>query len=260
MNDWLQLAGKTAIITGAGSGIGRAAAIMLAGQGVHVLSTDRDGDSAAETATAVREAGGQAMHCPLDVLDDGAMTEAVRLVTEEWGGLHLAINSAGIGSNGKRVGEIDLADWDQVIGVDLTGVLIGMNRQIPAMIAAGGGAVVNIASIAGIQGATSNAAYVAAKHAVIGITKTAALEWGRSGVRVNAIGPGYIETPMCRNVPQSFREVSAARAALGRWGTAEEVAGLATFLLSDRASYITGSYHLCDGGATAGTAGALENG
>ena len=170
-----------------------------------------------------------------------------------YGGLHLAVNNAGIGGKAAPVGELDLDDWDRVIGINLNGVLYGLRYQIPAMLEAGAekSAIVNISSIHGSVAAPNNAAYTAAKHGVVGLTKNAAAEYGSQKLRINAVGPAYIKTPLLeKSLDEATMTALEEKHTLTRLGTSEEVANLVTFLLSDQASFITGSYHLVDGGYT----------
>jgi NAD(P)-dependent dehydrogenase (short-subunit alcohol dehydrogenase family) len=221
------------------------------------MVTDRDEAAAAETVDLIGSAGGTAVYHAVDVADYTQMDAAVTRTVEHFGGLNLAVNNAGVSSNGKKIGQIDFTDWNRVIGVDLTGVMIGMDRQIPAMVSSGGGAIVNISSIAGIQGVTNNAAYTSAKHAVLGATRAAALEWGGEGIRVNAAAPGYVLTPLVeKGVSEEYRALIASRVPLGRLGASDELADLIVFLLSPRASYIAGAIVVADGGFTAGYRGA----
>ena len=172
---------------------------------------------------------------------------------DAYGGLHYAVNNAGIGGAQAPAGETDLTDWARVIGINLNGVLYGMRYQIPAMLRTGAHecAIVNMASIHGAVAAIGNSAYTTAKHGVVGLTKNAAAEYGAQGLRINAVGPGYISTPLLDAAPKELLDGLAAKHPLGRLGTAQEVANLTTFLLSDKASFMTGSYVLVDGGYTA---------
>jgi NAD(P)-dependent dehydrogenase (short-subunit alcohol dehydrogenase family) len=176
----------------------------------------------------------------------------VAFAVAQTGALHLLVNNAGIGGPPNPVGEYPLDGWQKVIDVNLSGVFYGMRFGLPEMVKAGGGAIVNMASILGSVGFATAGAYVAAKHGVVGLTKVAAIEYAKAGVRVNSIGPGFIATPLLeKNLDEAALDGIAALHPVGRLGEAAEVSALTCFLLSDQASFITGSYHLVDGGYTA---------
>lgn len=240
--------GKTALVTGAGSGIGAQIARRLGALGCRVAIADVDGQAAESVAAAIDAAGEAVLAIACDVADPQAVERVVRLAEDRWGGLHLAVNNAGLPGCTQSLADHELAEWTRVIGVNLSGVFYGMKYQIPAMLRAGGGAIVNIASILGEVGTPGSAAYVAAKHGVVGLTRSAALDYARHGIRVNAIGPGYIDTPLLKQASDTMRAELAGLHPMGRLGRADEIAELALFLLSERASFITGSHHIADGG------------
>lgn len=244
--------GKVAIVTGGGSGIGEATAKELAALGVKVVVTDIDLDAAQRVVGEITAGGGEAaaVQGNTAVADDSR--KAVDFAVETYGGLNYAFNNAGIGGANAPVGEMDLSEWDKVIGINLNGVAYGMRYQIPAILEAGAaeGAIVNMASIHGEVAALGNSAYTATKHAVVGVTKNAAAEYGPAGLRINAVGPGYIDTPLLAGLPDEFKQGLIAKHPLGRLGTSEEIAKVVRFLLSDDASFVTGSYYLIDGGYT----------
>ena len=244
--------GRTAIVTGAGSGIGAEIARELGRSGAHVIVSDLEQASADPVAAEIRDAGGAADACATDVAKAEEVEELVAFAKRKGGGLHMAVNNAGIGGTGAPVAEYEIDNWHQVMDVNLHGVFYGLRYQIPAMLESGGGAIVNIASILGSVGFATQAAYVASKHAVIGLTKTAAMEYSAQGVRVNSVGPGFINTPiLTKNLDQEAIDGLAALHPAGRIGETPEVSALVCFLLSERASFITGSYHLVDGAYTA---------
>ncbi|HEV2516157.1 MAG TPA: SDR family oxidoreductase [Devosia sp.] len=244
--------GKVALVTGAASGIGAAIARALAADGAKVLVADLDAQGAEDIARAIQASGGTARALEVNVADAVEVEAMVEAARSTFGGLHLAVNNAGIGGPAAPTGEYPLDGWHKVIDVNLNGVFYGMRYQLPAIVASGGGAIVNMASILGSVGFATASAYVAAKHAVVGLTKVAAIEYAKHGVRINAIGPGFIDTPLLsKHLDEAALTVIRGLHPVGRLGTSEEVAALTSFLLSDEASFVTGSYHLVDGGYVA---------
>lgn len=246
-----EFAGRTALVTGGASGIGLALAHRLAAGGASVVVADYDEANARKAVAELESAGAKAAAVAMDVTDPASVEAGVRFAVDAFGALHLAVNNAGIGGPSNPTGEYTIEDWDRVVATNLSGVFYSMRYELPAIVAAGGGAVVNMSSILGTNGFAGSPAYVAAKHGVVGLTKTAALEYAARNVRVNAVGPGFIDTPLLRNTDGPARDHLISLHPAGRLGQAEEVAELAAFLLCDRASFIHGSYHLVDGGYSA---------
>ncbi|WP_309068523.1 SDR family oxidoreductase [Microbacterium sp.] len=244
--------GKVAIVTGGGSGIGAATAKELAGLGVKVVVTDIKLESAQRVVDEIVAAGGEAAALQGDTAVAEDSRKAVDFAVETYGKLNFAFNNAGIGGPSAPTGELDIDGWNTVVGINLNGVAFGLRYQIPAILEAGAseGAIVNMASIHGAVAALGNSAYTATKHAVVGLTKNAAAEYGAQGLRINAVGPGYIDTPLLAGAPAEVRDGLVAKHPLGRLGTAEEVAKVVRFLLSEDASFVTGAYYLVDGGYT----------
>ena len=248
----LRFDGKTVIVTGGGSGIGAATARELGASGATVVVADRDLPGAEKVAAGIAATGGRAHAVAADVADPASVEAMIRFATDRTGGLHGLVNNAGIGGPIAPTGDYDIGGWQQVVDINLSGVFYGIRFAVPVMQKAGGGTIVNVASILGSVGFAGSVAYVSAKHAVVGMTKTAALDHAASGIRVNAVGPGFIHTPLVdKSLDKATQDFLNGKHALGRMGTSEEVAALIVFLLSDRASFITGSYHLVDGGYTA---------
>ena len=249
-----ELTGKVAIVTGASAGIGRAAARALAAEGAAVVLADLDVERGERAAAEIRDKGDAAVFVATDVADDAQVAALVEYTVREFGGLDLAFNNAGIEGTPGLAHECTMANWQRTLAVDLTGVWSCMRHEIPAMLARGGGSIVNCASVAGLVGFPSIAAYVAAKHGVVGLTKTAALEYAQQGIRVNAVCPGVIDTEMVERFTGHDADAEAAMLAtepVGRLGQPQEIADAVAWLCSERASFVTGQAIAVDGGFVA---------
>ena len=240
--------GRAALVTGAGSGIGEACAVMLAERGARLLVADIDGAAAERVAGAIGEA---ATPFTVDVSDPDQCTAMVAAAVDTFGRLDVAVNNAGIAGPSAPVGEYPLDGWREVIAVHLDGTFYCCRAEIAVMKEAGAGAIVNMASILGSVGFQTAPAYIAAKHGIVGLTRAAALDHAADGIRINSVGPGFIQTPLLEDAPEEVVAGVAALHPLARLGTANEVAELVCFLASDAASNMTGGYYLADGGYTA---------
>ena len=247
------LDGKTALVTGGGSGIGRAASLAYAREGARVVVVDVNVESGEETVQQIKESGGDAILVHADVSKPEDTQAMVTKAVEAFGSLDCAFNNAGISGGRDRLFTADYReeDWDRVININLKGVWLCMKAEIPQMLKQGSGAIVNTASIAGLAGLSGTVAYVAAKHGVTGLTKAAAVEYATSGIRVNAVCPGYIQTPLVRPIFEEnagMEERVASRHPMGRLGAPEEIAQAVVWLSSDTASFVTGHNMPVDGG------------
>ena len=240
---------RVALVTGAGSGIGEACAHRLAADGAAVLVADIDMAHATAVAEAVESSGGRAEPFQADVSDPAAVDAMVQAAVDRLGGLDIAVNNAGIAGAQAPTGEYPLDSWRAVMGVNLNGVFYCTRAEIAVMKERGGGSIVNMASILGSVGFAGAVAYVAAKHGVVGLTQNAALEHAADGIRVNAVGPGFIHTPLVEaNLDADALAFIEGQHPLGRLGKPEEVAELVAWLASDTASFATGTYYPLDGG------------
>jgi NAD(P)-dependent dehydrogenase (short-subunit alcohol dehydrogenase family) len=251
------LEGKVALVTGGGSGIGRATAVIMAREGARVAVSDLSKDGVEATVGLINASGGQGIAIAGDVTDEANVANMVARTVSAYGRLDCAYNNAGISSRadspaGTRLHEVARSAVDKMLSVNLTGVFLCLKHEIVQMLKqGGGGAIVNTSSIAGLVGLPTSSHYVAAKHGVVGLTKTAAIEYAQDGIRVNCVNPGYIKTPMTDDIMKSRYEEIMAKVPMHRLGSAEEIAEAVVWMCSDRASFMTGASHVVDGGFSA---------
>ena len=239
------LEGKTAIVTGAASGIGKSTALLFAEEGAKIVVADLNVEGGNEVVKEIESKGGEAIFVKVDTSNPEDAKKCVEQAVAKFGKLDIAVNNAGIVGPMQPVGEFDIEGWNKVIAINLSGVFYGIRYQIPAMLKNGGGSIVNLSSIAGSVAVPGIAAYVSAKHGVIGLTKTAALDHSKNGIRINAVGPGYVDTPM---ISDFDHEEAKKLHPIGRLAKPEEVAQLILWLASDQSSFVTGAYYPVDGG------------
>ena len=243
---------KVALVTGASSGIGRATAELFVARGYATALVDRDDDAGRVVETQLRKSG-ECIFIRCDITDDGAVRKAVEQAVSLYGRLDAAFNAAGIdGETGKATADSSMENWNRVMAIDLTGLWSCMRYEIPQMLRTGGGSIVNCASVAGLVGAPYVSAYVAAKHGVVGLTKAAALEYARQGIRVNAVCPGMIDTPMTRKglTPEIAAKL-LEESPIGRFGRPVEIASAVVWLCDESSSFLTGQAIAVDGAWTA---------
>jgi NAD(P)-dependent dehydrogenase (short-subunit alcohol dehydrogenase family) len=243
---------KVAIVTGASSGIGEAIAITFAAEGAKVIVSDINEEGGNKVVEKIKSNGGEAVFIKAD---SSKAEDNERLVAEalkHFGKLDIAVNNAGIGGAAALTADYKIEDWDKVIAINLSGVFYGLRYQIPALLANGGGSIINMASVLGQVGAPYSPAYVAAKHGVVGLTKSAALGYADQKIRINSVGPGYIRTPLLeKNTTEEQMEGLIKQHPIGRLGESQEIADLVVWLASDKASFVTGTYYAADGGLLA---------
>jgi NAD(P)-dependent dehydrogenase (short-subunit alcohol dehydrogenase family) len=248
------LDGKVALVTGGASGIGRATAVAMAREGARVAVADRTEDAAADTVALINAAGGQAIAIGGDVTRESDVAAMIARTVSAFGRIDCAFNNAGVapravGPAGERIHELSQASFDSMLAVNLTGVFLCLKHEVAQMLAqGGGGAIVNTASIAGLIGLPTAAHYVAAKHGVVGLTKTAAMEYAPDGIRVNCVNPCYIETPMTKETMETRFDEIMAKVPMHRLGSPEEIAEAVVWMCSEKASFMTGASHVIDGG------------
>ena len=246
------LQNKVAVVSGGGSGIGRAVAETYAREGAKVVIADINAEHGEETVAIIKKAGGDAFFVKADSSTAQDNKMLVEAVVAKYGRLDIACNNAGMGGPAAPTGEYDPAGWDKVIALNLSGVFYACRYEIEQMMKNGGGSIVNIASIHGMVAAPNSVAYTASKHGVVGITKNIASEYGEKNIRCNAVGPGYIETPLLTDhLNRDMMQAVADKSTMKRLGTPQEIAELVLFLSSDKSSFTTGSYIIADGGYTA---------
>lgn len=243
------LENKVAIVTGAASGIGKATALLFAEEGAQTVVSDIDKKKGQKVVDEIKMNGGEASFINADASSAEDNENLVKQTLDAYGKLHIAVNNAGIGGPLSLTADYSVNDWQKVINLNLNGVFYGMKYQIDAIQKAGGGSIVNIASILGQAGTRQSPAYVAAKHGVVGLTKAAALEYAQENIRINSVGPGYINTPLVQNsLDEETINTLKGMHPVGRLGEPEEVAELILWLASDKSSFVTGSYYPVDGG------------
>ncbi len=242
--------GKVALVTGGASGIGRSTAELFAREGARVVVSDVDEKGGQETVRLVKSKSGDALFVKADVSRPEDCEAMIRKTIDAYKRLDFACNNAGIGGEQNMTADLSIAGWQKTIGINLSGVFYCMKYEIPEMLKAGGGAIVNMSSILGSVAFATAAAYVSAKHGVVGLTQNAAIEYGSQGIRVNAVGPGFIETPMISGLEQDpdTKQMLISMHPIGRLGQPEEVAELVIWLSSEKASFVNGAYVPVDGG------------
>jgi NAD(P)-dependent dehydrogenase (short-subunit alcohol dehydrogenase family) len=240
--------GKVAFVTGAASGIGRASAVAFAAEGARVAILDRTEDALNETADAIRNAGGEVLTIACDVSKPEEVEAAVARTVETFGRLDIAFNNAGVENKAASVAEIELDEWDRILDVNLRGTFVCMKHELAQMVRQGSGVVVNTSSGAGIRGVAGGAAYAASKHAIIGLTKSAALDYAKSNIRVNAVLPGNIETPMMDRFTGGDIQKAIDLEPVGRLGKPEEIADAVLWISADLGAFVTGASISVDGG------------
>ena len=243
-----RFAGKVAFVTGAASGIGRATAVAFAAEGARVAILDRTEDALYETADAVRSAGGEVLTLACDVSKPEEVETAVARTVERFGRLDIAFNNAGVENKAAPVAEIELEEWDRILDVNLRGTFVCMKHELAQMVRQGSGGVINTSSGAGIRGVAGGAAYAASKHAIIGLTKSAALDYAKSNIRVNAVLPGNIETPMMDRFTGGDIQKAIDLEPVGRLGKPEEIADAVLWMSADLGAFVTGASISVDGG------------
>ena len=243
----MELKGKVALITGAASGIGESTALLFAKEGARVFLTDIDNEKGEKLAKKINEDGGEAVFFKADISKAQDSENIVNQAVKKFGKLDIAVNNAGVGGPQHPVGEYPVEGWDKVIAINLSGVFYGMRYQIPEMLKNGKGSIINVASILGSVGFANSAAYVAAKHGVVGLTKSAALEYSAKAIRVNSVGPAFINTPMLKDLDKDLLSQLVNAHPIGRLGEADEVAQLFLWLAGEK-SFATGAYYPIDGG------------
>lgn len=244
----MELKGKVALITGAASGIGESTALLFAKEGARVFLTDIDIEKGEKLAKKINKDGGEAVFFKADISKAQDSENSVIQAVKKFGKLDIAVNNAGVGGPQHPVGEYPIEGWDKVIAINLSGVFYGMRYQIPEMLKNGKGSIINVASILGSVGFANSAAYVAAKHGVVGLTKSAALEYSAKGIRVNSVGPAFINTPMLKDLDKDLLSQLVNAHPIGRLGEADEVAQLFLWLAGEKSSFATGAYYPIDGG------------
>ncbi|MCX8106609.1 MAG: glucose 1-dehydrogenase [Ignavibacterium album] len=246
------LENKIAIVTGGGSGIGEAISFLFALEGAKVVISDIDEENGNRVVSDIKSKNGEAFFVKADTSNPDDNKRLVEETVKKYGGLHIAVNNAGIGGPSAPVGDYPIDGWNKVIAINLSGVFYGMRYQIPAMLKSGEGSIINVASILGSVGFANSSAYVAAKHGVVGLTKNAAIEYAQKNIRVNSIGPGFIRTPLVeKSLDEETLKFLETKHPIGRLGESNEVAELALWLASSKSSFVTGSYYTIDGGYTA---------